>query len=406
MNNSVGYFFIFKHKIKKKLIRDPFNAESNLLREIGGAARNIKVRRAYLNMSEELGKRMKFLPHHLRTDYVVGSEGEMSDEVEGTKTRGKIARAKQVAAAKVPVEGRSGGGGGGGGEGKRRHTQIDQSNQNSVNDSDSSEDDSDIENESGSEDDFNSELNEMDDRIKHNLGRTELISENCLILFNMFFNLLPDKDIMVIDKATANVDSDDHQWVKHLVQNEIKERKRPVSNLKGNTEVSANAEAPRTEPKSWAAAAATAAAATTDATPSNTNIDDGNSDTSVNITSTDQDKLIKQKVDEQLQAKLEDIGRKKNIIIAGMIEGVFDDWDLITSMFWEMNLGHLIPCIESQPTRLGVSHKNGKIRPIRVNLSNERAVDQIMKRKYDLQYSNKFWRVYINNDLSKDEREY
>ena len=211
-------------------------------------------------MSEELGKRKTVLPHHLRTNYVFGSEGEMSDDVEGTKTRGKIARAKQVA-AKVPAEGRSGGGGGGGGEGKRKNTKIDQRNLNSVNESDSSEDGSDIENDSGSEDDFNSELNEMDDRIKHNLGRTEHITENCLILFNMFFNLLPDNDIMVIDKATANVDSDDHQWVKHLVRNEIKERKRPDLNLKGNTGLSANAGAPRTEPKTWAAAAAATAAA-------------------------------------------------------------------------------------------------------------------------------------------------
>ena len=74
-------------------------------------------------------------------------------------------------------------------------------------------------------------------------------------------------------------------------------------------------------------------------------------------------------------------------------------------MFWALGLGHLKDSIQGKPTRLGKMHQNGKVRTIRVEMRNEREVGQIMNCKYDLKGNKDFWNVFLNNDLSKAERE-
>ena len=89
-----------------------------------------------------------------------------------------------------------------------------------------------------------------------------------------------------------------------------------------------------------------------------------------------------------------------------MDEG-FDDWELVCQMFWEMGIGHLTNHIEATPTRLGppAPHNNGRKRALKVELRNERIVEQVLNSKYELRRSGNFYQVYINNDLNKVERE-
>ena len=51
-----------------------------------------------------------------------------------------------------------------------------------------------------------------------------------------------------------------------------------------------------------------------------------NNSNAKNVTEADQ----KQIINAQIKVSLEDLSRKKNIIIAGMIEDIYDDWDLVT----------------------------------------------------------------------------
>ena len=44
-------------------------------------------------------------------------------------------------------------------------------------------------------------------------------------------------------------------------------------------------------------------------------------------------------------------------------------------------------------------------RPLKIEFSNERIVEDIIRNKNGLRHSNDFYNVYINNDLSKEERE-
>ena len=102
-----------------------------------------------------------------------------------------------------------------------------------------------------------------------------------------------------------------------------------------------------------------------------------------------QDEIIMKKVNEKINERMEDLQRKKNVIIMGLTEDV-DCMLLVEQMLREMGLGHLIQQIEFYPTRLGIS-RAGKFRPIKVGFRTEKAVEDILDRKMELIYSQNFY---------------
>ena len=68
-----------------------------------------------------------------------------------------------------------------------------------------------------------------------------------------------------------------------------------------------------------------------------------------------------------------------------MNEG-YDDWEQIHNMLWEMGLGRLSRDIVGNPHRLGRVRYDGRVRPLKVEFSNEQAVETLLDAKYDLLY--------------------
>ena len=87
-----------------------------------------------------------------------------------------------------------------------------------------------------------------------------------------------------------------------------------------------------------------------------------------------------------------------------MNEG-YDDWELIHNMLWEMGLGRLSRDIVGNPNRLGRLRYDGRVRPLKIEFSNEQAVETLLDAKYDLLNTNNYFKVYLNKDMSRDERE-
>ena len=99
--------------------------------------------------------------------------------------------------------------------------------------------------------------------------------------------------------------------------------------------------------------------------------------------------------------------RKRNIIVVNV--GETEDSCLTDSyqteeMFKSIGCEHLLRYIERTPTRLGIK-TNTRPRPMKIELANEKVVNEIMARKHDLMYDRDFITVYINRDLNKTERE-
>ena len=81
-----------------------------------------------------------------------------------------------------------------------------------------------------------------------------------------------------------------------------------------------------------------------------------------------------------------------------------EDIQHVREMLYQLGKPHLCAQIERQPTRLG-NPRNNKDRPMKVEFKSERAVQELIHTKKDLMYTSNFFKIFINNDLSKDERE-
>ena len=113
----------------------------------------------------------------------------------------------------------------------------------------------------------------------------------------------------------------------------------------------------------------------------------------------DLDSFIKQKINENI----EEINRKKNIVITGMDEDYNDDY-LIKEMFRVMGCGFRYHDICAKPTRLGPKNINKK-RAIKVEMRSEESVEEIMSCKNKLKNKNgNFYAVYVNRDLRREEK--
>ncbi|CAL4181902.1 unnamed protein product, partial [Meganyctiphanes norvegica] len=81
-----------------------------------------------------------------------------------------------------------------------------------------------------------------------------------------------------------------------------------------------------------------------------------------------------------------------------------DDEELIKEVFRIIGCRNFVNEIAKRPTRLGIA-RTGRNRPLKVELRNEWTVDEILRNKKELMFSKHFYRVYINRDLSKEDRE-
>ena len=113
--------------------------------------------------------------------------------------------------------------------------------------------------------------------------------------------------------------------------------------------------------------------------------------------------VVREIMRQEAPRMIEDTRRKKNIIILGMDEG-YDERGQVEDMLSAIGCGGKISAISARPIRLGVSRR-GRNRPIKVEFNDERAVDFIIERKWNVRHTENFCYLFINRDLCKSDRE-
>ena len=264
--------------------------------------------------------------------------------------------------------------------------------------------------ESDSEYGYEQDMQELEGEVRNISDKTDEILHNNFVVLSALFSVLPSNKLDFITKNLGEDHAEDQIWLRILLENE--DRRRTEANENNNSEISVSdndARAPAAAATTTGAAAAAAAASVVDTGVSSyaaaaTTVRDSR-DTNTNVQDR-QNKIQQEKkyIDDQVRAKIEDLARKRNFIISGMSEE-HEVGGLVKNMLWALGLEYLIDSVQSEPTRLGTKHHNGKVRTIRVEMRNEWEVEQVMKYKYALRDMNDYWQVYINNDLSKEDRE-
>ena len=237
------------------------------------------------------------------------------------------------------------------------------------------------------------EWEDFSEQAKIDAENKEHEQRNLLVVLNTLFNCFPREIVQDIKEVTKDNNSEDHVWIKQIVDNALADdtvkfyrENKPVETV-GNPsgrprrEAALTADAPPYTPAPFAATQAL-----TGAPAVNSNAD------------------IEERVKKEITVKLDDIYRRKNIIISGMAEG-FDDYRIVCDLFRAMGIEYLINQIESAPIRLGPPHNNGKIRAVKVELRNEKTVEQVLNAKYELKWTNNYYLIYINKDLSRTDRD-
>ena len=244
------------------------------------------------------------------------------------------------------------------------------------------------------------EFVEVYDKIKHNKAHIHFVADNCAQLFSIIFSLLSHEQLTTIANKIKGNEENDHVWVHSIVGRALEGCKKPENKKSENTQVVGNSiAAPPTT-----AVGATPAAAAAAAAPAAAGV-------GRNSVTNNQDKYLDQIVRERVKETLEETQKKRNIIISGMIEGnrysdgrPYNDMESVSIMLDVMGLGHLESEVLKSPTRLGPKRWDGKFRPLKVELKSEWAAQQILDRKYDLPYYDDYYYVFINKDLSREER--
>ena len=231
---------------------------------------------------------------------------------------------------------------------------------------------------------------EMNEKIENNTERINYVQDNIEVVLRLILSVLPMAAINRIFSEIKSVEADDHIMIQDFV-NQVKEKnsenqgKNDVNVLNDPVNIASSTEGN--------AAATTAAAVLVEQTVPTASVTD-------NLPATiDQSVIIADKV----QERLDDINRKKNIIVTGMSEDNDDD-NMIREMFRVMGCENMLRDVVSAPTRLGA--RGRKNRAIKIEMRNELAVDRIMECKTYLKDRNEnFYLVYINRDLSKSDRD-
>ena len=229
-------------------------------------------------------------------------------------------------------------------------------------------------------------INEIEKGIEENSNMIQYLNENVYTVLKLLWQVLPLSTVQLVAERTKEVNSDDHQWIQDLSYQRLASGGNTSADKGKNDFVNINQD---TSTATAAGAVAAPQAESTYATTAAASLPNAPNPN-------DLSKLIRD--------NLEDIHRKKNIIIAGMDEE-YDDDLLIRNMFRVMGCGFLYHDINKRPTRLGMKNNN-RPRALKVEMNNEEAVEVIMKCKKELRNRNEnFYRIYINRDLRKEERE-
>ena len=237
---------------------------------------------------------------------------------------------------------------------------------------------------------FNNSVNESiensrddcEEIIENNTRIIQYVSDNVSAVLKILMNVLPLTTVQEFASKVQNVNSDDYQWAQDLVYQRL------------GPEGSTNTEQGKNEIVNNVKASDTASASTSQAVNVNyaaaaATIPDAPNQNALNT-------IIRQNID--------DMNRKKNIVITGMDED-YDDDVLVGNMLQVMGCGFLYHDINKRPTRLGMK-RNNRTRALKVEMNNEEAVEVIMKCKKELRNRNEnFYKIYVNRDLRKEERE-
>ena len=242
-------------------------------------------------------------------------------------------------------------------------------------------------------DDDDQEMKERDERIKANTSDLQDAVGKCLVMFNFIFQTLPKEVLLSIQNNIQGRDDEDYVWL-HTV---VGEALRSETNYPGLMLANTNIDNPGVESAPAETATQSTGAAAVETTPT------GTAAAAAAPTITNQS-VAERQVSDRAREHLESINRKKNLIISGMVED-YDDWELIQNMLWSMGLAHLERDIVGNPSRLGRRRHDGRIRPLKIEFRNEKAVDMLLEAKYDLLNHDNYYRVYLNKDMTRDERE-
>ena len=227
-------------------------------------------------------------------------------------------------------------------------------------------------------------ISEWEKGIDNNSKNIQYVSDNVSAVLKVLWQVLPLSTVQLFNEQVKSSNSAEHEWAQDLSYQRLGPGGNTDADQGKNTTVTIDMATSTATASSPAAPQAGTNYASVVASPTNAS------------NQTDLNKLIRD--------NLEDMHRKKNIIIAGMDEE-YDDDVLVRNMFGVMGCGFLYRDINKRPTRLGMKN-NIRPRALKVEMNNEEAVEVIMKCKKELRNRNEnFYRIYINRDLRKEERE-
>ena len=232
---------------------------------------------------------------------------------------------------------------------------------------------------------------EVNEKIQDNTDRINYVQENLEVVLRLILSVLPMSSIHCILAQINNVEANDHIMAQDFIK-QVLERN---SANQGKNDVTVLNDVVNTATSTEGDAAAAAVIVQQTEPKQSASVPD-------NLTATIEQRVIIKTAD-KVQERLEDIYRKKNIIVTGMSEDNDDDF-MIHEMFRVMGCENMLRDIVSAPTRLGA--RGRKNRAIKIEMRNELAVDRIMEcKKYLKDRSENFYLVYINKDLSKSDRD-
>ena len=223
-------------------------------------------------------------------------------------------------------------------------------------------------------------MNELEESIENNKDEIKYINENASVVLKLLISVLPMTSVHQIKDQIKDIASSDHQWAHDFIYQRLGGKTNAEQGKNDIVNNSTNATSTATAPQTVTGTNYAAVAATV---PNVSNQEDLNN---------------------LILKNLDDMNRKKNIVITGMDED-YDDVLLVRNMLGVMGCGFLYHDINRRPTRLGM-RKNNRNRPLKVEMNNEEAVEKIMECKKYLRNPNEnFYSIYINRDLRKEERE-
>ena len=120
-------------------------------------------------------------------------------------------------------------------------------------------------------------------------------------------------------------------------------------------------------------------------------------------TEEDVNNRINRRAEHLANERMYDLQRKKNIIISNLFEDMGEsDRQMVEDILETLGCGHLLYDIV-KTERIGSASGN-RPKLLKVEMANENEVNLIMNRKNELVEDNTFYNVFLNNDLSKAER--